>query len=84
VVDIGGIVDHKLSFHNTTIQKRKMNYHRDCNWSNMVGATSGAGTAYRYVAHEYTPGFSGIRVARSLVFSVVLCRSLLSYCPFFF
>ena len=28
------------------------------------------------------PLISGVRVARSLVFYVVLCRSLLSFCPF--
>jgi hypothetical protein len=37
----------------------------------MRAATSGAGTAYLS-----TPGFSGIRIAQSLVFCVVFCRSL--------
>jgi hypothetical protein len=32
-------------------------YHRVCNWSNMTGATSGAGTAYPSGAPEFTLGF---------------------------
>ena len=32
-------------------------YHRDCNKSNMTGATYGAGTAYPFGAPEFTPGF---------------------------
>ena len=28
-------------------------YHRDCNKSNMTGATNGAGTAYPFGAHEF-------------------------------
>ena len=42
----------------------------------MTGGTGEAGTAYPSEAHEFTPVFSGIRVARSLIFCVVLCRSL--------
>ena len=38
-------------------------------------ATSGVGTAYPSRACEYTPVFSGIRVAQSSVFSVVFYRS---------
>jgi hypothetical protein len=34
----------------------------------MTGAHSGAGTAYPSEAHEFTPGFSGIRVTRSLLY----------------
>jgi hypothetical protein len=30
------------------------------------------------------PGFDGVRVARCLVFCVVFCGSLLSFCPFSF
>jgi hypothetical protein len=33
----------------------------------MTGATCGAETAYPSGAHEFTPDFSGVRVARSLV-----------------
>ena len=41
-----------------------------------MGANLRARTAYPTGAHEFTPGFSGIRVARSLVFCVVICTSL--------
>jgi hypothetical protein len=41
-----------------------------------MGATSGAGTAYTFGAPEFIHGFIRVRVARSLVFSVVFCRSL--------
>jgi hypothetical protein len=33
-------------------------------------ATSGAGTAYHSGAHEFTPGFSGVRATRSFVLYV--------------
>jgi hypothetical protein len=32
-------------------------HHRVCNKSNMMAATRGAGTAYPFGAHEFTPGF---------------------------
>jgi len=54
-------------------------YHRVCNWSNTTGASSGIGTTYPSGSHMSslrTPVFSGIRVAWSLVFCVVFCRSL--------
>ena len=41
-----------------------------------MGSTCGAGTAYPTRAPEFTPGFSGIRVARSLVFCTMF------YLPF--
>jgi len=47
-------------------------------FSNTTGATSGAGNDYSSGAHEFITGFSGVRVARSLVFCVVflsLCTS---------
>jgi hypothetical protein len=47
---------------------------------NTTGATSGTGTAYPFGAHEFTPVFSGVRVAQSLVFCVVHCKS--SFFPF--
>ena len=37
--------------------------------------TSGAGSKYPYGALESTPAFSGVRVTRSLVLCVMLCRS---------
>jgi len=35
--------------------------------SNMTDATSGAGTAYTSGAIEFTTGYSGVRVTRTLV-----------------
>ena len=50
--------------------------------SNTTGVTCGAGTANP----DFTPVLRGVRVARSLVFCVLFCRSLLvlmffSFCP---
>ena len=42
----------------------------------MIGATSGAGTAYPSGAPEFTPIFSGVCVTRSLVLMCMFCRSL--------
>ena len=59
----------------------------------MTGATSGAGTVYPSGAPEFIPGFSGVRVARSLDFCVLFDRSIvflltvfywLLYCLSFF
>ena len=62
-----------------------MTYHLVCNWCNTMGATSEAGTAYPFGAHEFTPlVFSGVPVARSLVFCVVFYRSLFVLLSFFF
>ena len=63
-----------------------MTYHRVCNKSNTTGATSEGGTAYHYRAPKFTPPpiFSGARVARSLVFCVMFCKSLFIYLSFFF
>ena len=53
--------------------------------SNTTGATSGAGTAYSFGAPEFTtPSISVVRVTQSLVFCVMLCRSLLLHLSFFF
>jgi len=41
-----------------------------------IPSISGAGTAYPSGAPEFTASFSGVGVARSLVYCVVLCRSL--------
>ena len=49
-----------------------------------MGATSGAGTAYLSVAPEFTLGFSGVRVTRSLVLCVCFVDRCLSLCPFSF
>jgi len=54
-----------------------MVYHRLCDNSNMMGATSGAATAYHSTVHEFIPCFFvGFGYAQYLVFCVVLDRSL--------
>ena len=53
-----------------------MVYHRDCNKSSTTHATYGAWAAYPSGTHELSPSFSGVRVARFLVFDVLLCRLL--------
>ena len=53
-----------------------MTYHRVCYKSKTTGAGRGTGTAYPSGAHKFIPDFSGVRVAQSLVFCVVFCRSL--------
>jgi hypothetical protein len=45
------------------------------NLSNTTGATSGAEIAYPPEHMSSPPGFSGVRVAQSLVFSAMFCRS---------
>ena len=54
-----------------------MTYHWVVIKSSMTYATGGAGTAYPSGAPEFILVISGVRYARSLVFCVVLCRSLL-------
>jgi hypothetical protein len=46
-------------------------------------STSGEGTAYPSGAPEFTPGFSGVRIPRSLVF-MQFCRSLFVHLFCFF
>jgi hypothetical protein len=59
--------------------------HRACKKNNTTGATCGAETAYTFGAFEFTPVFSGVRVARSLVFCVMFYRSLFApFCAFSF
>ena len=45
--------------------------------SNTTGVTSGAGTANPSGAPEFISGFREVHVARSLVFYVMFCRSVL-------
>ena len=45
--------------------------------SDTTGVTRRAGTANPSRGHEFTPDFSGVRVAWSFVFCVLFCRSLL-------
>jgi hypothetical protein len=47
-----------------------------------MGATSGAGTAYHSGAPEFTPGFNGVRVTRSVVLCVCFVDRCLSFCIF--
>ena len=61
-----------------------MTYHRVCNYINTTGVTSGAGTAYPSGVPEFTPGFSGVRVTRSLVLYVCFVDRCLSFCSFSF
>jgi hypothetical protein len=54
-----------------------------------MGVTSGAGSAHLSGAHEFTPGFSGVRVTRSLALCVCFvdrCLSIFvwSLCCLFF
>jgi len=49
-----------------------------------MGATSGAGTAYPSGEHDSPPGFSMVRVTRSLVLCVMYRRSLFVPLPFLF
>ena len=47
--------------------------------------TSGAGTDYPSCgAPEFIPRFSGVRLGQSVVFYVVICRSLFVFLSFFF
>ena len=47
-----------------------------------MGATSGAGNLHPSGAPELTPGFSGVRVTRSLVLCVCFVDRCLSFCTF--
>ena len=60
-----------------------MIYHLVRNRSNTTGATYEAGTAYPSRAPAFTADFSEVRVARSLVFCVMFCRSLFVLLSFF-
>jgi hypothetical protein len=53
-----------------------MTYHQVCNKSNMTGVTSGAVTATLLHTWVNPLVFSGFRVARSLVYCIMFCRSL--------
>ena len=46
---------------------------------NTTGVTSEAGTAYTSEASDFTPGFSGVRVTRSLVLFVCFVDRCLSF-----
>ena len=55
---------------------RDITYNRICNKSNTKGTTCETENAYHSVAPEFIPVFSEVRVARFLVFCLMLCRSL--------
>jgi len=57
-----------------------MTCHRVCNDINTTDATSGAGTAYPFGAPEFTPGFSRVRITRSIVLCVCFVVRCLSFC----
>ena len=60
-----------------------MIYRRVCIKSTMTGSTSGAGTPCPSGAPEFTPVFSGFRVAQFFVFCVMFCRLLFVLLSFF-
>jgi hypothetical protein len=62
-----------VSRNHSPVLSSLINYHRICNKSYTTVATCGAETAYPSGTNEFTPG--GVRVARSLVFCVMFCRS---------
>ena len=45
-----------------------------------MGVTSGEGIAYPSGAPDFTPGFSGVRVTRSLALYVCFVDRCLSFC----
>ena len=49
-----------------------------------MGASSGSGTAYLSVAHEFNSGYYWVLVTCPLAFNVVFCRSLLVLLSVFF
>ena len=49
-----------------------------------MGAICRAGTAYPSWAPDFTPVFSGVHIARSLVFCEIFCRTLFVLLSFFF
>ena len=53
-----------------------MTDHRVCNKSDTMNVKCGEGTFYPSGSPEFTPGFSGVHIARSLVFCVMFCRWL--------
>ena len=69
-----------------TVQSSFMTYHRVCSQINTTGVHSGAGTAYRSVAPEFTPGFQwGTGTCYSIFsFICMFCRSLFVLCTFSF
>jgi hypothetical protein len=61
-----------------------MAYHRLCMKSNMMCVTNKVRPAYHSGASEFTLVIRGVRVAQSLVFCIVFCKSLFVLLSFFF
>ena len=60
-------------------------YLRVCKNSRTTGTTYGPETAYPSGALEFIPHFSGVHVARSVIFYEVFCTSMFSpFVPFLF
>ena len=60
---------------------KDITYNRTCNKSNTKHTTCETEAAYHSVAPDIIPVFSAVRVARSLVFYLMLCRSLFALLP---
>ena len=56
---------------------RDITYNRICNKSNTKDTTCETESAYHSAASDFIPVFSAVRVARFLVFCLMLCISLL-------
>ena len=61
-----------------------MTYDYVCNYSNMMGAISGAGNTYPSGVPEFILVFIGVRVTQSLVLWVMFVDRCLSFCPLSF
>jgi hypothetical protein len=61
-----------------------MTYDYVCNYSNMMGAISGAGSTYPSGVPEFILVFIGVRVTQSLVLWVMFVDRCLSFCPLSF
>ena len=59
-------------------------YYRVCNYINMTGGTSGAGSATLPDHPSSSPVFSEVRVTRFLVMYVCFVERCLSFCTFIF
>jgi hypothetical protein len=63
--------------------KQEMKKHINSKISSTTGVTSRTGTVFPSEAPEFTPGFSVVRVTRSLVLCVCIVDSCLSLFFFF-
>jgi hypothetical protein len=81
-----------LCYYHNPVLYSFMIYYQSCNKSNTMGGTNGALTAYLPEQLSLSTFYNGVRVARSLDFCVIFCRSffvlltlylLPLYCLFF-